>query len=417
MKKTLLALTFWLVTNFLFAQAPQKMSYQAVMRDATNTLVANQTVGMQVSILQGSTTGAAVFVETHSAVTNTNGLVSIEIGGGAVTAGSLSAIDWSNGPFFIKTETDPTGGTNYTITGITQLLSVPYAMYAATSGSSIPGPQGPAGNDGTPGPQGATGPQGPQGLTGATGPQGPIGLTGPTGPQGATGLTGAQGPQGPAGATGAQGPAGAQGPQGLQGLPGVNGTNGSNGQNTLVKTTTETAGVNCTTGGVKLEYGLDANSNGVLDVTEVNATLTKYVCNGAVGATGATGPQGPAGTYTAGNGISINNNIISNTQPDQPVSISVTGISTATGSYPNFSINTPGYNAGTGININSQTVSAQNNNAIWNANQLNNIPVNTTTPVNEQFLYYDGSNWKPSNLNTSQEYKRVITLIYTTIGF
>jgi hypothetical protein len=155
----------------------------------------------------------------------------------------------------------------------------------------------------------------------------------------------------------------------------------------------------------------------VLDVTEVNATLTKYVCNGAVGATGATGPQGPAGTYTAGNGISINNNIISNTQPDQPVSISVTGISTATGSYPNFSINTPGYNAGTGISINSQTVSAQNNNAIWNANQLNNIPVNTTTPVNEQFLYFDGSNWKPSNLNTSQEYKRVITLIYTTIGF
>jgi hypothetical protein len=236
-------------------------------------------------------------------------------------------------------------------------------MYAATSGSSIPGPQGPqgpAGNDGAPGPQGATGPQG---------------------------------------------------------AAGTNGTNGSNGQNTLVKTTTETAGVNCTTGGVKLEYGLDANSNGVLDVTEVNATLTKYVCNGAVGATGATGPQGPAGTYTAGNGISINNNIISNTQPDQPVSISVTGISTATGSYPNFSINTPGYNAGTGISINSQTVSAQNNNAIWNANQLNNIPVNTTTPVNEQFLYFDGSNWKPSNLNTSQEYKRVITLIYTTIGF
>ena len=175
MKKTLLALTFWLVTNFLFAQAPQKMSYQAVIRDATNALVANQTVGMQVSILQGSASGAVVYVETHSAVTNTNGLVSIEIGGGAVTAGSLSAIDWSNGPFFIKTETDPTGGTNYTITGITQLLSVPYAMYAATSGSSIPGPQGPAGNDGTPGPQGATGPQGPQGLTGATGPQGAVG--------------------------------------------------------------------------------------------------------------------------------------------------------------------------------------------------------------------------------------------------
>jgi hypothetical protein len=113
-----------------FAQAPQKMSYQAVIRDATNTLVANQTVGMQVSILQGSTTSTAVYVETHSAATNTNGLVSIEIGGGTVTVGNFNAIDWANGPFFIKTETDPTGGTNYNITGTSQLLSVPYAMYA-----------------------------------------------------------------------------------------------------------------------------------------------------------------------------------------------------------------------------------------------------------------------------------------------
>jgi hypothetical protein len=232
---------------------------------------------MQISILQGSANGTAVYVETQTPTTNTNGLVSLEVGGGTVLSGNFSTIDWANGPYFIKTETDPAGGTNYTITGTSQLLSVPYAMYAAASGSSIPGPQGPqgpAGNDGAPGPQGATGPQGPQGLTGATGPQGAIGLTGPAGPQG------------PAGATGAQGPVGAQGPQGL---PGANGTNGSNGQNTLVKTTTETAGVNCTTGGVKLEYGLDANNNGVLDVIEINASLTKFVCNGV------TGPQGPIG--------------------------------------------------------------------------------------------------------------------------
>jgi uncharacterized protein (TIGR02145 family) len=137
MKKTLLALTFWLVTNFLFAQAPQKMSYQAVIRDATNALVANQTVGMQVSILQGSASGAVVYVETHSAATNTNGLVSIEIGGGTLVSGSFSTINWANGPFFIKTETDPTGGTNYTITGTTQLLSVPYAMYAENGRSSV----------------------------------------------------------------------------------------------------------------------------------------------------------------------------------------------------------------------------------------------------------------------------------------
>jgi hypothetical protein len=195
-----------------FAQAPQKMSYQAVIRDATNSLVANQTIGMQVSILQGSTTGAAVYVETQSAATNTNGLVSIEIGGGIVTLGSFATIDWASGPFFIKTETDPTGGTNYTITSITQLLSVPYAMYASTSGSSIPGPQGPVGATGAQGPQGAAGndgapgPQGPQGLTGAQGPQGV------TGPQGLTGAAGPQGPQGTAGINGAAGPQGPAGP-------------------------------------------------------------------------------------------------------------------------------------------------------------------------------------------------------------
>ena len=178
MKKLLNLSILLLLTVTAIAQAPQKMSYQAVIRDASNTLVANQTVGMQVSILQGSASGTAVYVETHSAVTNTNCLVSIEIGGGTVTAGSFAAIDWANGPYFIKTETDPAGGTNYTITGTSQLLSVPYAMYAAASGSSIPGPQGPqgpAGNDGAPGPQGATGPQGPQGVTGATGPQGAVG--------------------------------------------------------------------------------------------------------------------------------------------------------------------------------------------------------------------------------------------------
>jgi hypothetical protein len=112
---------------------------------------------------------------------------------------------------------------------------------------------------------------------------------------GAIGATGLTGSQGPIGLTGPAGPTGAQGPQGIQG---VAGTNGTNGQNTLVKTTSEPAGANCTTGGVKIEYGLDVNNNGTLDVAEINATLTKYVCNGAVGATGATGltgPQGPIG--------------------------------------------------------------------------------------------------------------------------
>jgi len=117
---------------------------------------------------------------------------------------------------FFKTETDPLGGNDYTITGSSQMLSVPYALYSA---NGTPGPQGPAG---------ATGPQGPAGQTGATGPQGPIGLTGP---MGATGLQGPNGLTGPAGATGLQGPVGAIGPQGPAGQTGAAGAQGIAGTN------------------------------------------------------------------------------------------------------------------------------------------------------------------------------------------
>lgn len=118
-----------------YAQAPQKMSYQAVIWDASNSLAVNQNVGVQVSVLQGSPSGTPVYVETHSATTNANGLVSLEVGAGNPVTGSFSSIDWSTGSYYLKTETDPTGGTNYSITGTTQLLSVPYALYAETSGS------------------------------------------------------------------------------------------------------------------------------------------------------------------------------------------------------------------------------------------------------------------------------------------
>ncbi len=122
----------------VFAQSPEKMSYQAVVRDGSNNLVSASSVGMQISILQGSSSGTAVYAETHMPMTNANGLVSLEIGGGTVITGDFSAIDWAMGPYFIKTETDPTGGTNYTITGISQLLSVPFSLHAKTA-SSISG--------------------------------------------------------------------------------------------------------------------------------------------------------------------------------------------------------------------------------------------------------------------------------------
>lgn len=119
-----------LINASIFAQAPFKMSHQAVVRSVTNTLITNQAIGMRVSILQGSIAGNAVFVETHVPVSNANALITIEIGTGTAVTGSISQINWANGPFFIKTEYDPNGGSNYSVMGTTELISVPYALYA-----------------------------------------------------------------------------------------------------------------------------------------------------------------------------------------------------------------------------------------------------------------------------------------------
>jgi len=134
----ILALAFQAV--YAFAQAPQKVSYQMVVRDASGQLVKESTVGVQMSILQGSAEGSTVYVETHTPTTNVNGLVSIEVGNGTpAPQNTFADIDWANGPYFIETKTDPAGGTNYTITGTSQLLSVPYALYAANAGTATGG--------------------------------------------------------------------------------------------------------------------------------------------------------------------------------------------------------------------------------------------------------------------------------------
>ena len=135
--KTLLLLTFFINLTSGYAQAPEKMSYQAVIRNTSNALLPNQPIGMRVSILQGSETGTEIYKEIYNPnpITNSNGLITVEVGTGVPLKGTFASIDWSNGPYFIKTETDPVGGTNYTITGTSQLMSVPYALYAKSSGN------------------------------------------------------------------------------------------------------------------------------------------------------------------------------------------------------------------------------------------------------------------------------------------
>ena len=275
-----------LMTASVFAQAPQKMSYQAVIRNSSNALITSTIVGMKISILQGSATGTVAYSERQTSSTNANGLVSVDIGIGIVLSGTFAGINWAAGPYFIKTETDPTGGTAYTIVGTKQLMSVPYALF---SGNGTPGATGPQGIQGLPGANGtngaigATGPQGIQGLTGLTGAAGTngatgfTGATGPQGPIGLTGLTGAAGTNGTNGAIGATGATGASGPQGIQGLTGLTGAAGTNGTNGAIGAT----GLTGATGPIGL--------TGLTGAAGTNGT------NGAIGATGLTGATGPQG--------------------------------------------------------------------------------------------------------------------------
>jgi len=152
MRNSIILLIFTILqVVFLNAQSPSLMSYQAVIWDVAGNLVVEKEVNIRLSILQGTATGQAVYVETHRPRTNANGLVSLLIGGGTNVSGKIADIQWGAGNYFLKTETDPSGGTNYSITGTTQLVSVPYAMYAyaaaiadragniITSGPGLPG--------------------------------------------------------------------------------------------------------------------------------------------------------------------------------------------------------------------------------------------------------------------------------------
>ena len=139
MKKLITMVIMVLAVAVAMAQAPEKFTYQAVVRNASNALVTNTLVGVRVSILQGSATGSGVYVETQMPSTNANGLITLNIGDGNAVFGTFGSIDWSAGPYFLKTEIDPAGGNNYSVTSTQQLLSVPYALYAKEAGNSFSG--------------------------------------------------------------------------------------------------------------------------------------------------------------------------------------------------------------------------------------------------------------------------------------
>ena len=358
----LVAVCCLFATSNSYSQAPDGINYQAVIRNVSNTLVANTTIAIRIQIKQTSASGTIVFQERHSVTTSAQGVVNLVIGQGTLLGGNFSTINWATGPYFVSLGVSFTNGSTYLDYGSQQLMSVPYALFAKNAGNqlnqwrygtTVPaavlgtlgdfylnmtdgnvyyksnattwiltgnitgpagatgpiGPQGATGTQGSTGSQGLTGPTGPQGATGPTGPQGATGATGPTGATGSIGLTGptgATGSQGIQGLTGANGPAGAQG---IQGLPGTNGTNGAVGPIGLTGPAGAQGiqglpGTNGTNGAVGATgpIGLTgpAGAQGIQGLPGTNGT------NGAAGATGLTGATGPSGA-TGAQGIAGTN--------------------------------------------------------------------------------------------------------------
>ena len=116
----------------IFSQSPEKFSYQSVIKNSRGYLLKNQEVGLRISILFNSANGASVYSEEHTALSNDNGLITLTIGEGT-TSDVFSSIDWGNGEYYLKVEVDPEGGINYVMNQTSQLLSVPYALYAGNA--------------------------------------------------------------------------------------------------------------------------------------------------------------------------------------------------------------------------------------------------------------------------------------------
>ena len=133
MKGSILFLFFSMISIVGFSQAPDLISYQTIIRNSNNELVSNVPVGVRISILSGSAADVLWYQEEHKVSTNLNGLAYLNIGSGTLLFGTMSGIDWSKGPFYIKSETDPTGGKNYSLVVVSRLLSVPYSIYAKTA--------------------------------------------------------------------------------------------------------------------------------------------------------------------------------------------------------------------------------------------------------------------------------------------
>ena len=238
-----------------FAQVPQAFNYQAVARDNFGNLIASHAIGVKINIHHSTSAGNISYSEmfvTPTPSTNQFGLFTVAIGTGVPMIGQFDTIAWGKSNYYLEVLIDPTGSTNYTSMGTAQLLTVPYAMYAANAG--VPGITGPTG---------AQGPTGNDGATGATGNDGAIGATGSQGAQGVAGATGAAGTNGATGATGSAGTA-----AGTNGMVQYNNTGAFAGDaNLFWDNTNKYLGIGTTIPGKFLDINAGASSTSAARIT------------------------------------------------------------------------------------------------------------------------------------------------------
>lgn len=347
---------FILFSIFLFktiySQIPQGINYQAVARDANGNELTNSNLGVRITLHSGSATGPQIYQETFtfgSIVTNEFGLFTVAIGTGTPSGTfNFSSINWgASGSIFLQVEIDPDNA-GFRDMGATQLWSVPFALYANSSG----GTQGATGSTGPTGANGATGPTGIglTGATGATGDIGPTGIPGVTGPTGA-GATGATGSTGINGVTGATGETGATGPTGA-GVTGSTGATGATGIDGVTGATGETGTTGPTGAGATGSTGAtgDVGPTGVTGITgPTGAGVTGSTgATGDIGPTGATGITGPTGAGTTG--ATGSTGLDGATGATGPTGTGVTGATGVTGS-----TGTTGSTGATGFGVTGST--------------------------------------------------------------
>ena len=129
------AICFLILTNVAGQVPPNAFNYSAVARDTQGNAIASTAIGIQISILKSSSTGVSQYIENHTVTTDAFGLFNLVIGAGSIQSGDMASIDWSNDNYYLQVGMDAAGGTNFLTMGTTQLLSVPYALYAKSAGS------------------------------------------------------------------------------------------------------------------------------------------------------------------------------------------------------------------------------------------------------------------------------------------